>query len=246
MTLYPLPTSSGGEEKNKPKTLNIMKNPLERFKTQATPAVIERGERQLNRIMTILDVLYALMIFQVFLIMPRPEVDNFTASELVTVLRESYINYLVMTVGMILILLYWGQNHVIFGNLIRTDGTLSVIAILQAFFVLLYLYFIRLDIQMGGQALVLRLESISLAIAGGLGVWAWHYANQRKLISDKISELEKDKTYLKLMPEPITSVLTIPFAAFGPDIWTASWLLMIPVSYILKRIRIRMKTRDMD
>ena len=142
-----------------------MKNPLERFKTEITPAIIERGERQLKRIMTVIDVLYALMIFQVFLIMPRPEVDNFTASELVSVLRESYINYLVMTVGMILILLYWGQSHMIFGNLKRTDGTLSVLAILQAFFVLLYLYFVRLDVQMGGQSLILRLESVSLAIA---------------------------------------------------------------------------------
>jgi hypothetical protein len=189
-----------------------MKNPLERFKKEITPAIIERGERQLNRIMTVIDVLYALMIFQVFLIMPRPEVDNFTASELVSVLRESYINYLVMTVGMILILLYWGQSHMIFGNLKRTDGTLSVLAILQAFFVLLYLYFVRL-------------------------------ANKRQLFSDKVSELERDKTYLKLMPEPITSVLTVPFAAFGPDIWTLSWLMMIPVSYILKRVQKSMKER---
>jgi hypothetical protein len=220
-----------------------MKNPLERFKTEITPAVIERGERQLKRIMTVIDVLYALMIFQVFLLMPRPEVDNFTASELVSVFKESYLNYMVMTVGMILILLYWGQNHLIFGNLNRTDGTLSVIAILQAFFVLLYLYFIRLDMQMGGQTLILQLESLSLAIAGGMGVWAWHYANKRKLISDSVSELERDKTYLKLMPEPITSVLTFPFAVFGPNIWTASWLLMIPVTYILKVIRKRMKER---
>ena len=54
-----------------------MKNPLERFKTEITPAVVERGERQLKRIMTVIDVLYALMIFQVFLIMPRPEIDSF-------------------------------------------------------------------------------------------------------------------------------------------------------------------------
>ena len=220
-----------------------MKNPLERFKTEITPAVIERGERQLKRIMTVIDVLYALMIFQVFLLMPRPEVDNFTASELVSVFKESYLNYMVMTVGMILILLYWGQNHLIFGNLNRSDATLSVIAILQAFFVLLYLYFIRLDMQMGGQTLILQMESLSLAIAGGMGVWAWHYANKRKLISDSVSELERDKTYLKLMPEPITSVLTFPFAIFGPNVWTFSWLLMIPVSYILKVIRKRMKER---
>jgi len=220
-----------------------LKNPLERFKTDITPAIVERGERQLNRIMIIIDVLYALMIFQLFLMMPRPEIDNFTANELVTVLKTSYINYLAMFVGMVLILLYWGQNHVVFGNLDRTDGTLSVIAILQTFILMLYLYFVRLDLEMGGQTLVLRMESVSLAIAGGIGVWAWHYANKRQLFSDKLSDLEVNKTYVKLMPEPITSILTIPFAVFGPDIWTLSWLLMIPVSYILKRIRKRMKSK---
>ncbi len=49
-------------------------------------------------------------------------------------------------------------------------------AILQTFFVMLYLYFIRLDIELGGLTLVLRLESVSLAIAGGIGVWAWGVA----------------------------------------------------------------------
>jgi hypothetical protein len=220
-----------------------MKNPLQRKKTETTPAIIERGEVQLSRIMIIIDVLYALMIFQLFLVMPRPELDHFIASELVTVFRESYINYLLMVVGMVLILLYWGQNHLVFGNLTRSDGTLSVIAILQAFSLMLYLYFVRLDVQMGGQTLILRMESITLAVAGGLSVLAWHYANRHNLISDAVTELERDKTYLKLMPEPITSVLTFPFAIFGPDIWTLSWLLMVPVSYILKRVRKRMKER---
>ena len=218
-----------------------MKNPQKRPKPEITPAVIERGERQITRVMTIVDVLYGLMIFRAFLLMPRPDVDNFTANELVTVFKASYMNYLIMTVGMILILLYWGQSHIIFGNLKRTDSRLSILAVLQAFFVLLYLYFIRLDMEMGGQTLVLRLESLSLAIAGGIGVWAWHHANKNDLITEKVSDLEKDKTYLKLMPEPITSVLTFPFAVFGPDIWTLSWLLMVPVSFILKKVRKNLK-----
>ena len=85
-----------------------MKNPLERFKTEPTPAIIERGEVQLKRIMVVIDVLYALMIFRLFLLMPNPSVDNFTANELVTIFRQSYLNYTVMLIGIVLILLYWG------------------------------------------------------------------------------------------------------------------------------------------
>ena len=221
-----------------------MKNPLKKSKTEPTPAVIERGEIQLKRIMIVIDVLYALMIFRLFLLMPNPQVDNFTASELVAVFKTSYLNYTIMIIGMVLILLYWGQNHLVFGNLTRTDGSLSVIAILQAFFLLLYLYFVRLEMEMGGQTLLLVLQSIFLAVAGGMSVWAWHYSNIHKLITDKVSELERDKTYLKLMPEPITAICTIPFAFIGPNVWTFSWLLMIPVSYILKRVRKGMKASE--
>ncbi len=34
-----------------------MKNPLKRFIPEATPALVDRGERQLKRVMTIIDVL---------------------------------------------------------------------------------------------------------------------------------------------------------------------------------------------
>jgi hypothetical protein len=55
------------------------------------------------------------------------------------------------------------------------------------------------------------------------------------LIGKKISKEEQDKVYLKLIPEPVVSVLSFPFAVFGPDIWTLSWLLLIPVGYLSKR-----------
>jgi hypothetical protein len=58
-----------------------------------------------------------------------------------------------------------------------------------------------------------------------------------------LTSLERDQVYLKLMPEPITAILTIPFASIGPNYWTFSWLLLIPVSWILKKIRENMKTK---
>jgi hypothetical protein len=34
---------------------------------------------------------------------------------------------------------------------------------------------------------------------------------------------------------------TFPFAVFGADIWTLAWLLLIPVSWLLKKYRSRLK-----
>lgn len=205
-----------------------------------TDAEKERGLRQLVRLGTIIDVLYALMIFRVFLLLPRPELDNFGQDELVQVLKESYMNYLVMFVGILLIIIYWGQSNLQFGNLKRTDTKHAVLSLFQAFFLLVYMYFVRLDVQFEGAIITLQMESISLAIAGLLSIISWYYAIKNNLLTDHITTEEKRNVYLKLMPEPIVSVLSFPFAFFGADIWTLSWLLLIPVSIILKKYKTKL------
>lgn len=209
---------------------------------EMTEAMKERGFKQMIRVITIIDVLYALLIYQLFNLMPRPEVDGFTREELTEVLSNSYVNYLGIFVGLVLILLYWGQSNLQYGNMDRTDERHSVLSILQVFFLMLYLYFIRLDLQFDSPVLTLQMQSITLALAGFFSVWGWYHANKNGLISKSLTSLEKDQVYLKLMPEPVTAILTIPFAAIGPIYWTFSWLLLIPVSWILKRRRNRMKT----
>ncbi len=203
-------------------------------------AQLERGFTQLGRLGTIIDVLYALMIFRVFLMLPRPEVDNFGADELVDVLKASYMNYLAMFVGLVLILIYWGQSNLMFGNMIRTDGKHSVLSLLQAFCLMIYLYFVRLDVQFDGAVITLQVESVSLALAGFFSIASWYYAIKNNMLSPAIELEEKQNVYLKLMPEPIVSVLSFPFAYFGPDIWTISWLMLIPVGMILKRFRTKL------
>jgi len=205
-----------------------------------TESAKERGLRQLMRLNTIIDILYALMIFRVFLLLPRPEIDHFGAEQLIEVLTTSYMNYLVMVVGIILILIYWGQNNLQSGNLVRTDGKHSVLSLLQAFCLMIYLYFVRLDMEFDGAVITLQMESAFLALAGLFSILSWAYAIENNLLSDNVSVDEKRAVYLKLMPEPIVSVLSFPFAIYGPNIWTLSWLMLIPVSIILKRLRHRL------
>ena len=64
--------------------------------------------------------------------------------------------------------------------------------------------------EFDGAVITLRMESISLAVAGFLSVLSWYYSIKNKLVSDSLTKEEKAKTYLKLLPEPIVSLLTIP------------------------------------
>ncbi len=208
-------------------------------KAEVTEALKERGARQLMRLGFITDVLFALMIFQIFMYLPRPDIDNFDASNLVEVLQASYLNYLLMIVGIVLILIYWNLNNLQFGNLEMTDGRHSGISILQVISLMVYLYFIRLDMELGSEVVILEMQSIFLALAGLFSLWSWHYAVKSKKISSTLSSKEINSVYLKLMPEPIVSVISLPFAWISPLAWTLSWLLLIPVSIVLKRVRAR-------
>ena len=204
---------------------------------EVTEAIKERGAKQLLRLAIIIDVLYALIIYKLFLFLPRPDVDGFTKDDLVGVLSNSYLNYMVMFVGFVLVLIYWGQSNLQFGNLERTDGKHATLSLLQVITLMIYLYFVRLDVELDGAVIALQMESIFLAISGFFAIWSWHYAIKNSLISKNLTKEDQGNVYLKLMPEPIVSVLSFPFAAFGADVWTLSWLLLIPVGYILKRIR---------
>lgn len=188
----------------------------------------------------VIDVLFALLIFTLFQFLPRPDVDHFTRETMIEVFSKSYINYLAVIVGIILVLIYWNQNNSLFGNLVRTDARHATISILSVFSLMLYLYFVRLDLELDGATLALQMESVTLALAGFLSIWSWHYAIKHDLVSESVKKTEQEGLYLKLLPEPIVAALTFPLAVFGPDIWTLGWILLIPVTWVLKKWRKRL------
>jgi len=214
-----------------------------KIKSELTDAAKTRGARQLIRLEVMIDVLFALMIYKLFTFMPSPEVDGFGREELYQVLSESYLNYTVIVIGLMLIIIYWRMNNLQFGNLIRTNGNHASLSILQVFSLMIYIYFVRLDAQFEGEVFLMVMQSLFLALAGFLSVGSWHYAIKNALVSDDMTELENDKMYIKLMPEPIVAALTIPLAYFGPLIWTLGWLALIPVGYLAKLIQRKMKAR---
>jgi hypothetical protein len=46
---------------------------------------------------------------------------------------------------------------------------------------MLYLYFVRLDLEFDGAVIALKMESIALALAGFLSVLSWHYAIKKQI-----------------------------------------------------------------
>lgn len=215
-------------------------------KTVPTKAEIERGIGLLNSINIVVNVLYAMLIFQVFLILPRPDDPELKYHTLGQIYSENLNQILVIVVGLILIIMYWIQFNRQLGNLIRSSPIHASLSIVQMICLMLYLYFVRFDMEFDGLKLALQMESIFLALAGFIGAFNWRYARKNKLTSDQINDNEEMSIFYSLLPEPMASLFTLPFAAFGPGIWTISFLSIIPIGYILKLVRRKYETKTIS
>jgi hypothetical protein len=82
------------------------------------------------------------------------------------------------------------------------------------------------------------LESTTAALAGLSGAFAWRYGiKSRRLIQPDVTDFDAQKILDGVLAEPLTALMTIPFAFAGPWLWEASWLLLIPTNMVLKRMR---------
>jgi uncharacterized membrane protein len=194
------------------------------------------GALQLRRLEVLMDVVFAILIWRIVTLLPRPTEDEVAVDTLLTFLGNNNHNFLVIFIGIVLVIVYWIQNNGIFGRLAGTDNRHTVISFVQLFFLLLYLYSVRLGIQFEGQTLALLLQSTTLALAGFTAIVGWRYAvKERRLLLERVSEEDARQFQIGILAEPVTALLTIPFAFVGQGAWDLSWLLYLVVAFILKR-----------
>ena len=185
-----------------------------------------------------MDVVYALVIWRLFMILPRPEEGEDgtnTVLDLVVNHRESFI---IVLLALVIVIIFWLQNNSLFSYLKATDRIHTTITIFQLFFLLFFLYSIGSGLRLGAAADSRMLESFAaflLAVSAYLG---WYYAYRKgDLVADNVPD-EKSKEVLKRnLAEPITALFTIPFAFVGPIAWELSWFLYPFIKYLFSRYR---------
>lgn len=200
---------------------------------------MERGVGILNSLKIVINVLYALLIFQAFLILPRPDDPELEYHSLPQIFSDNIMQLVIIVVGLIMIIIYWIQFNRQLGNLVRSSPMHATLAIVQMICLMLYLYFVRFDLAFDGMTLALQMESIFLALAGFIGVYNWVYARRNKLTSTQVDEKEERAILYQILPEPIAALFSLPFATLGPTAWTISFLIIIPVGYFFKLRRIK-------
>ena len=194
----------------------------------------EREQRQLRRLETLVDIVYGITIWRLFTLLPRPE-ENADWTSLLDMLADSWLNFAVAAIGLVIVIIYWIQSNLLFKYLARTDGWHIGFTIAQVFSLLLFLYAIRVGIGFEANASTRIFESATACL---LGVWsfaAWYYAlHKGRLVTDELDAEEAASITERIKAEPVTAAITIPFAA-GMWMWELSWFIYPFVVYIYKR-----------
>lgn len=205
-------------------------------KTSPTSAQKERGREFLFSLKILINVLFALLLFQTFMILPRPDDPELEYYTLLQIFSGNTDKLLVILVGLILTVTYWVQINKQLGNLKRSSGFHAALGVLQMFCLMLYLYFVRFDMEFDGLEIALQMQSIFLALAGFIGVFNWIYARKKKLTSENINDQEEKIMFYQLLPEPSAALFSLPFASLGPETWTLSFLIIIPLTFVFSKL----------
>ena len=202
------------------------------------PVQAAKERRHLDRLETLIDSIYALVIVFLVAEFPNPLGFDEQFSSFWHFIRSEGKELVPPLIGVILVVIYWLQNNLLFGYLERTDNKHASIAIGQLFFVLFYLYTSDLLDAFPDTKIILAMQSATFACIGFLAIWGWSYATKnRRLIADDLDDKEIERIHSKILPEPVTAVITFGFAFVGATAWNLSWLLMPLVSLILVRRR---------
>jgi uncharacterized membrane protein len=179
---------------------------------------------QLTRLERLSDVVFAAVLLLVFALIPRPGDEGWHWHTIGAFLADNIITLVLVAIGVAVTIIYWLQNNELFSKLERTDTRHAALSIVQLFFLLLFLYSLRLGVELEASAATRALESVTAAMVGIAASWGWSYATKnRRLLHDDVSDEATLALRDRIMAEPITAVFTIPFA-FTPILWEVSWL----------------------
>jgi uncharacterized membrane protein len=202
-----------------------------------------RSVLQLSRLETLTDVVYALVLWRLFVLLPKPGVDGVEWTGPGAYFAEHALTLIIIVVGLLVTIIYWVQSNALFGNLQKTDGKHTTLSIIQIFSLLVFLFSIRFGTVADAPLVARVFESIAAAMMGLFSIAGWMYASKgRRLLQPDVSDEDAKTIASRIRAEPLTALLTIPFAFIGPWLWEISWLLYPLVTAMVRRRR-RMKVQ---
>jgi uncharacterized membrane protein len=190
---------------------------------------------QLQRLGTLTDVVYAVALVLIIQWLPFPEESHATGSVWLIDLWAEYSNNIIaVVIGLVFTIMYWIRSNTLVTALDRTDGVHTGLSIASVFFLLLLLYVVRVSAEVAAPSRRAG-ESVAVALIGIAAGSAWWWARRKGLVREGISKEEMLSIQLEAFTEPLTALVTLPFAYVGELAWNLAWFAYIPVAALLRR-----------
>ena len=199
---------------------------------------LRRESLQLQRLARMVDVVYAIIIWRIFTLLPRPTAEQLSWEHIGAFLSTNIGSFVLVIIGIAIAIIYWIQNNLLFGNLQSTDSRHTILSILQLFFLLVFLVSLRLSIEIGASTATRAFESLTALLVGIAGGWGWAYAvKNHRLLLPEVTEQYALRLRDRILAEPITATITIPMAFVGPILWEISWFSYPLVVWLVRQRR---------
>jgi len=183
-----------------------------------------------------MDVVYGIFIWRIFFLLPKPDQPIWAWQTMGSFFSTHVLDFLLAIIALVIVIIYWLQNNLLFGSLKRTDSKHTVLAILQIFFLMLFLYSIKLGLSLGASSATRAIESVTAALVGIASIWGWSYAiKDGRLLASEVSEAAALQIKERIWVEPATAIITLPFAFLGPIPWEIAWFLYPLIVYLMRR-----------
>jgi len=198
-------------------------------------AYLGTARSQLERLSVLTDVVYGVALVLIISWLPLPEESHATGAVWILDLWAEYSNNIVaVVIGLVFSIMYWIRSNTLMTALDRTDGVHTGLSIASVFFLLLLLYVVRVSAEVAAPSRRAG-ESIAVALIGIAAGLAWWWARRKGLVREGISKEEMLSIQLEAFTEPLTALVTLPFAYVGELAWNLAWFAYIPIAAFLRR-----------
>ena len=197
---------------------------------------VRREYLQLIRLERLVDVVFAILLWRAITFFPTPTAKQFSWEQIGSFFYANQGDFTMVLIGILVVIVFWLQNNLLFGNLQATDTRHTILSILQLFFLLVFMVSLRVGVEVEPSYITRAFESITAAMVGVTSYLAWSYAiKHRRLLSPEVTDQYAFELKVRILAEPITALITLPFAFVSATLWEISWLSFLPVFLLLRR-----------
>ena len=197
--------------------------------------LLATARSQLARLATLTDVVYAVALVLIVSWLPLPEESHIKGTLWIADLWAEYSdNIVAVIIGLVFSIMYWIRSNTLMTALDRTDGVHTGLSIASVFFLLLLLYVVRVSAEVAAPSRRVG-ESAAVALIGIAAGAAWWWARRKGLVREGLTHDDMIGVQVEAFAEPLSALVTLPFAFVGELAWNLAWFAYIPIAAVLRR-----------